>query len=94
MLVVVQDSAEEEGHHSPWELFSPGAEVSTSADEAPCLPAAITEKVAEVVEGLMGLQRFAAYTELPDPAERWVAAGLGRGNLDVTSLLEVHHVDE
>ena len=42
----------------------------------------------------MGLQRFAAYTELPDPAERWVAAGLGRGNLDVTSLLEVHHTDE
>ena len=74
----MQDTAEDEGHHSPWELFASGTELCQAADEAPCLPAAITENVAEVVQGLMGLQRFAAYTELPDPAERWVAAGLGR----------------
>ena len=76
----MQDSSEGQGHHSPWELFTPGVDIGQAADEAPCLDAATTDKVAQKVTKLMRLPRFAAYITLPDPAEKWVAAGLGRAH--------------
>ena len=74
----MQDTSEGHSHHSPWERFTPGAGVNQAAEEAPCLDATVTQMVAHKVECLMSLQRFTVYSVLPDPAERWVAAGLGR----------------
>ncbi|KAK9831147.1 hypothetical protein WJX74_004971 [Apatococcus lobatus] len=81
------DTAEEQGHHSHWELFPPGTDICQAANEAPCLDDAITEMVAQKVEGYMHLERFTAYAELPDPAERWVAAGLGGERMYYNSII-------
>ncbi|KAK9864164.1 hypothetical protein WJX84_009425 [Apatococcus fuscideae] len=82
-----QDASDEQGHHSPWELFSPGVEVGQAADEAPHLGSSTCDRVANVVESLMRLPRFQAYAELPDPAQKWVAEGLGSQRVFYSSII-------
>lgn len=90
---MVQDSIAEQGRHSPWELFAHGVGVDQAAEETPCLNETITQKVACKVADLMSLERFAAFSELPDPAKRWLAAGLGREKLLLLGLLIVQSLN-
>ena len=78
LCVSAQDATGDESRHSPWELFRPGVEVDQAAKEAPALGSETAEYVAAVAERLLGLSRFAAYADVPDPAEKWIASGFGR----------------